>query len=148
MVALIEASRPEMVLSPAYEGGHPDHDAAAFAVAMARRRTAHRFMHREYPLYHAGPTGEMISGAFLPGRLGPVETMVLTQSEHLKKQRMLAAFVTQVRILSRLEVAAEYFRDTPEYDFARPPHDGMLLYEIWKMGVSGVEWRRRAVEAF
>jgi LmbE family N-acetylglucosaminyl deacetylase len=147
MAGLIEALRPEMVMSPAYEGGHPDHDAAAFAVAMARRRLGHRFVHREFPLYHAGPMGEMVCGAFLPGGLEAVETLRLTDEERDKKRRMLAAFATQAGILSRFEVAKECFRDAPQYDFARPPHEGTLLYELWDIGVSGAEWRRRAAEA-
>jgi LmbE family N-acetylglucosaminyl deacetylase len=148
MAGLIEALRPEMVMSPAYEGGHPDHDAAAFAVAMARRQTAHRFLHREFPLYHAGPAGEMVCGAFLPGGSERVETLRLTEAERGKKRLMLAAFATQAGILSRLEAGEECFRDAPAYDFARPPHEGTLLYEHWNIGVSGAEWRRRAAKAF
>ena len=37
---LIREHSPEIILTHPYEGGHPDHDAAAFAVHAARRRIA------------------------------------------------------------------------------------------------------------
>src|SRR5258707_2548202 len=54
MVDLVEQIRPGIVLSPAYEGGHPDHDSAALAVALAGIDCRHKFRHTEYRLYHAG----------------------------------------------------------------------------------------------
>ena len=44
-----------VVLTHAYEGGHPDHDAVAFAVHRAARRTSAAVV--EMPFYHAGPDG-------------------------------------------------------------------------------------------
>lgn len=146
LVALIGKLRPALVLSPPYEGGHPDHDTAAFAVACARYRTAHPFRHREFSLYHAGPSGEMVNGEFLAGGSEP-EAIRLSEAEQEKKRRMFAAFETQSAILSRFAITAEWFRDVPEYDFTQPPHQGMLLYERWNLGVTGADWRRRASEA-
>ena len=148
LVELVETSRPDTVFSPPYEGGHPDHDAAAFVVACARKRAAHRFRHREYPLYHAGPAGEMVAGCFLPGDSSLPETLRLTVAEQDRKRRMLASFTTQSGMLSRFDVVEECFREAPVYDFAQPPHDGLLLYERWNLGVSGAEWRQRASELF
>ncbi len=60
--------RADAVLTHAYEGGHPDHDAVAFAVHAAARRAAG--MGRpivEMPFYHAAPDG-WVRQAFLPVR--------------------------------------------------------------------------------
>jgi LmbE family N-acetylglucosaminyl deacetylase len=143
--AVIDELRPSIVLSPAYEGGHPDHDAAAFAVAIARMRVAASFRHVEFPLYHAGPDGGMITGRFLPSE-NPEEVCILTPAEQATKRAMLRSFTTQQEILSHFGVEKEMLRDAPDYDFGRPPHAGRLLYEEWNFGVSGEDWRRRACD--
>ncbi len=48
-----------VVLTHAYEGGHPDHEAVAFAVQASGRPRI------EMAGYHAGPNGHMIAGQFL-----------------------------------------------------------------------------------
>lgn len=145
MISTIERLRPSVVLSPAYEGGHPDHDAAALAVAIARNRFV--FQHREYRLYHAGADGSMITKEFLPNHAGLTEVIALSAAEREIKSRMLRCFRTQAKVLCNFDPVDEHFRDAPLYDFTRPPHDGKLLYEQWGWGISGEEWRRRAKEA-
>jgi N-acetylglucosamine malate deacetylase 2 len=144
MTALIDQLRPTLVLSPAYEGGHPDHDSAALAVAAARTRVSSRFRHREYQLYHAGPDGAMLTGTFLNDSKTSVEVCQLTPAEQETKQAMMARFQSQQHILTRFQVLQESLRDAPAYDFSCPPHEGTLLYEYWKLGVTGAEWRLHA----
>jgi N-acetylglucosamine malate deacetylase 2 len=145
--ALIGKLRPSLVLSPAYEGGHPDHDSSALAVAATRRQVATPFRHREYRLYHAGPDGAMVSGEFFSHPDAPVEVCPLSPAEQDKKRAMLASFTSQQHILKQFAVLDECFRDAPSYDFRCPPHAGTLLYEHWGLGVSGADWRQRAREA-
>ena len=147
MVTLIEELQPTAVLSPAYEGGHPDHDTAAFAVAVARRHITRSFCHLEYRLYHADPSGAMVTEKFLPQPMNPVEVYRLTKDEQKIKRRMLASFRTQQHILKEFRVRNEHFRRAPFYDFARPPHQGMLMYEHWGWAISGKEWRDYAAQA-
>jgi N-acetylglucosamine malate deacetylase 2 len=147
MTALIRELQPTAVLSPAYEGGHPDHDTTAFAVAVARRHITQSFCHLEYRLYHAGPNGAMVTDEFLPQPMNHVEVCPHTRDEQQLKRRMLACFRTQQHILREFSVKNEQFRPAPSYDFARPPHDGMLMYEQWGWAISGKEWRDYAAEA-
>src|SRR5581483_3247563 len=58
---LLAQLRPEAVLTHPYEGGHPDHDAVAFAVHTAAAGLAPvvRPVLLEMPYYHAGPAGEV-----------------------------------------------------------------------------------------
>jgi len=131
---------PEIVLTLAYEGGHPDHD----AVALAARRAAAGIEILEMPLYHAEPgTGAMIVNEFLPG---PPETcLALTEEERGLKRRMIEAFATQAETLRPfLPPRGERFRPAPSYDFTRPPHEGRLQYEIWGFPIDGKRWREAA----
>src|SRR5947209_10873707 len=106
--------RPGRILSLAYEGGHPDHDAVARAVARAGRGIEIV----EMPLYHAAPgTGErMIVQEFLPG---PAETrLTLSPAERERKRRMIEAFASQRETLQAfLPPRDERFRLAPAYDF-------------------------------
>ena len=139
--------RPHRILSPAYEGGHPDHDAAAFAVAMLRSRRP-GFEHLEFPLYHSDNNGQMVTGQFLGGAdFARQQVLALTPRERDLKSAMLACFRTQQEILSRFGVEIERFRSAPAYDFTLPPHSGPLLYERWGWPIHGAAWREQARRA-
>ena len=128
------------VLTHAYEGGHPDHDATACAV----HRAAAGLPVTEFPLYNAAP-GAMQVQRFLPG---PPETTVhLTQAETAGKCAMLACFRTQSATIAPFDPATERFRPAPAPDFTRPPHDGELNYERWGWDLTGVHWRALAAAA-
>lgn len=131
---------PELVLTLAYEGGHPDHD----AVALAARQAAAGIEILEMPLYHAGPGTEAMTVAeFLPGP--PEIRLTLTEEERELKRRMIGAFATQAETLRAfLPPRDERFRPAPPYDFTRPPHAGRLQYEIWGFPIDGKRWRETA----
>lgn len=141
---------PDVVLTHAYEGGHPDHDAVAFAVHNARelldrqgRRTPTVV---EMPYYHADG-GEPVHQRFLPAE-GTVErTIQLTPELAATKRRMLDAFASQARTLALFEADTERFRRARAPAFTRPPHEGRLLYENWGLGITGDRWRGLADEA-
>jgi N-acetylglucosamine malate deacetylase 2 len=61
----LRAEEPASVFTHAYEGGHPDHDAAAFAVHAACRLSAIPAALIEMPFYHRGD-GYLVTGKFLP----------------------------------------------------------------------------------
>lgn len=143
----------EAVLTHPYEGGHPDHDATAFAV-----RAACRLLERaglpvpvrcEFTSYH-NDRGAMGVGRFLPGESAAEERVVtvsLRPEEQQLKQRLLACFPTQRLTLSAFPCDCERFRSAPEYDFTVPPIAGTLYYELFDWGISGVEWRNQATRA-
>lgn len=144
---------PEIVLTHAYEGGHPDHDAVALAVHAAadllRGEGARPPEIWEMALYHAEP-GEnrerrMVVSELLP-RPGVEETrIVLTEEERELKRRMIGCFETQRETLRAfLPPLDERFRPAPRYDFTKPPHEGRLQYEIWGFGMTGERWREVA----
>jgi LmbE family N-acetylglucosaminyl deacetylase len=147
LVRALEELRPEMVLAPAYEGGHPDHDSVAFAVAQAirliQRATGHRLPVTEFALYH-NRGGALCSGEFLSGESVAVN---LSAAERAFKQKLVDCFTTQKQTLSWISIERECFRPAPEYDFTRPPHEGRLYYELHDWGTTGAVWREQAAKA-
>ena len=147
----ISAHEPEIIFTHPYEGGHPDHDACAFAVHHAvqlnRARGGGRPLVLEAPFYHAGPRGFQ-TGTFLE-REGWMPEIVyeLSETERARKRRLIACFVTQRETLQGFDDSIERFRIAPVYDFTRPPHAGRLLYEQYPWGMSAEHFCRLAEQA-
>jgi LmbE family N-acetylglucosaminyl deacetylase len=131
---IVREYRPEVIWTHAYEGGHPDHDACAFAVHAGCEGVAIA----EFTSYHAGPRG-IVTCEFLPSAQ-PVVTHELTDEERARKARMLACFTTQRETLSQFGLDVERYRWSPGYDFTRPPHEGRLYYENFPWGINGAEF--------
>jgi LmbE family N-acetylglucosaminyl deacetylase len=144
---VLAETRAELVLTHPYEGGHPDHDATAFAAHAACRRLAEE--HHAAPALVEAPgyhwrDGRMLRGEFLPGAAAGGTTRRLEPSERALKQRLLACFPSQESTLRPFPVDRLSFRPAPAYDFTRPPHAGPLLYERFGWGMTGRRWRRHA----
>jgi N-acetylglucosamine malate deacetylase 2 len=137
-----------VVLTHAYEGGHPDHDATAWAchaaAQLASSPEAAPPAIVEFPSYHAG-LGDLVRAEFLPG---PVPVVIhLKEAETVRKRAMIAAHVTQAEVLRDFAADRESFRTAPDYDWQRPPHPGPLNYERWGWEMTGDRWRALAAEA-
>jgi LmbE family N-acetylglucosaminyl deacetylase len=142
--------RPRFVCTHPFEGGHPDHDATAFAVWAACRLIERTGFAPpgviEMAFYHGGPDGPVYQD-FIPGQSAACLELQLTEAELERKQRMIGHFLTQRRILASFVATAERFRVAPRYDFLSLPNDGRLLYEDWRLGLTGAEWLKLAAEA-
>ena len=138
LARLFDAHGTEAVITHAYEGGHPDHDAVAFAVHVA----AGRRPVLEFAGYHADPAGRLVTGCFLPGP-EPL-TVMLTPAEQAQKRAMFDCFVTQAATLRPFGTRVESFRPAPAYDFTVPPLPGRLNYEHWGWSMTGARWRELA----
>ena len=127
----LAASDAEVVVTHSYEGGHPDHDATAFAVhAAVRLARADPPQLIEMSGYHAGPSGIAV-GAFLPATTAAPIVLELSAEEMALKRRMLACFGSQQQVLSSFPIGPEVVRIAPKYDFTAPPHPGRLFYGIF-----------------
>lgn len=143
----IVARSPEAIITQPYEGGHPDHDATAFAVHAACRLVAASGAEPpvviEMTSYHAHE-GAWRFGMFLPASDRGPRTIVLSPMQQEWKRTLLRAFESQRATLQNVRVDAESFRVAPKYDFTVAPHAGALLYESYSWGVTGSEWRELA----
>lgn len=138
---LIESRRIATILTHAYEGGHPDHDAVSFAVHAAARLLAAQGRAPaviEMPFYRLGENGKEMQ-SFGIGDAPPVCSR-LSPSDRERKQRMIGTYRTQAAVLAGFGTEHERFRTAPEPFFAELPNGGRLLYEQQDWGLSGAEW--------
>jgi LmbE family N-acetylglucosaminyl deacetylase len=128
LAAILRARRPALVVTHAFEGGHPDHDATALAVrAAAALAGSPRPAVWEMTGYHRGP-GPLVVQRFLPGGKGEQVRSLGPAARHAK-QRMLDLFGSQREVLAPFQVEEERFRPAAPVDFSRRPHPGLLHYE-------------------
>jgi LmbE family N-acetylglucosaminyl deacetylase len=137
----------QLIATHCYEGGHPDHDAAAVVVHAAAKASRPRPTILEASFYHDA-FGETRYGEFIPiAGAGPPETLVLSRAERVQKRGMLECYVSQQEVLRRFKVDVERVRIAPSYDFQSPPHQGQLHYERWRWPVTGTLFRAQVAAA-
>lgn len=147
---LILTRRITTVVTHAYEGGHPDHDAVAVAVATAVRALGQRGVAVEtiaFPLYRLGERGPVGRSFPTTGMDRPdhVVTRHLSESERATKRAMSACFETQADIVARFAIDVELF--APVRVPPRPataPNGGAVLYEGFGWGLTWRDWSRAA----
>jgi LmbE family N-acetylglucosaminyl deacetylase len=125
LLAIAERGTHDAIWSPAYDGGHPDHDVAAFLAARLARRLA--IDHFEFALYryHHG------FDAFRFATDDQGSTRVLTADERAFKRELVALYVSQEPVVRQFDLLVERYRRAPAYDFTRRPVAGRTLYESW-----------------
>ncbi|MFH1117195.1 MAG: PIG-L deacetylase family protein [Pseudomonadota bacterium] len=141
--ALFSRIKPDIVFVPAYEGGHPDHDAVNFLAYEASRRTGLRPKLFEFPLYNAtGPAYHWWwrVNDFPPG--GPaVFSTPLNGAAVDAKFEIIRTYSSQWMLMiparlafsrSELLEVGELYRPCPaDRDHTVRPHEDMLSYERW-----------------
>lgn len=140
------------VLTHPYEGGHPDHDATAFAVhaavALLRGRGLAAPEVVEMTSYHLGPDGlracEFLPAAEVDARMVTID---LGPDAQRHKKALLACFASQRETLAQFPTTRERFRPAPRPDFTQPPHPGALFYERHDWGMRGERFRTLAAQA-
>jgi LmbE family N-acetylglucosaminyl deacetylase len=147
--ALFARRATRVALTHAYEGGHPDHDAVAFAVhaaARLRRLRGQSISIVEMPYYAQGPSAPVVQ-QFAPAAGCPEAVLPLGKRERIVKRRMIAAHRTQRRTLAQFTDEVERFRRSPIYDFSEVPNDGRLFYAQNDWGMTGERWLTLAGDA-
>lgn len=145
-VRLFRENRIRVVLTHTYEGGHPDHDATAFAVHCAVRILRREDWHIgivEVPLYHQGAAA-VLRGVFAGPRSADEVVVHLDPAQLSLKQRMRSAHETQASIIDKFDLTTERFRPAPAYRFAELPNNGQLYYARYEWGLTGETWLRLA----
>jgi LmbE family N-acetylglucosaminyl deacetylase len=127
LAEIFARNKIEIVMTHAYEGGHPDHDALALATQLAARRMPHPPALVEMPYYHAGADGWVFQ-SFADNEPAPL-TVELDADSWRRKCAMLDSHVSQSELLTGFRQPTEKFRLAPAHDFTREPTTGRWLYE-------------------
>ena len=120
--AAVSHYRPDQLWVPAYEGGNPDHDALnAVGFRFKSRLSVLEFA--EYNFIG----GKARSQTFISSD----ETMrlfTLTPDERAAKHAALGTYTSEKGNLAELGLDQETYRPLANYDYAQPPHQGMVWY--------------------
>jgi LmbE family N-acetylglucosaminyl deacetylase len=146
LAQIFSAQQISIVLTHAFEGGHPDHDAIALCVHAASRildGTAPQIV--EMPFYHLGNTGMCVQ-TFCDGRDGIVH--LLNTEERDRKRWMLNCHSTQRQTLVPFGAELERYRRAVPYDFEALPNAGRLLYAMHDWGTSPTDWPQLVCSAW
>jgi LmbE family N-acetylglucosaminyl deacetylase len=133
---LLTDLRAHALLTLAYEGGHPDHDAACFMACVAGKRAGLPVW--EAPLYHRDADGKKIVQDF-PARTKNEVEVQLKGPFLAAKIEMFQAYESQKAVLEVFRPEFEIFRPLASYDFTRPPLPWKLNYEHWGWSMTGEE---------
>ncbi|MGH9472659.1 MAG: PIG-L deacetylase family protein [Terriglobales bacterium] len=123
---------PEALLCPAFEAGHPDHDAASLLGSLAAARWGVPAW--EYALYTVWD-GQLLRQQF-PGSDG--FRRQLPRPLARRKRAALALYRSQQRTLAEFDAAVEAIRPMPDHDYTRPAR-GEAVYERWGWPIRSAE---------
>ena len=136
--------RPDAIVTHAYEGGHPDHDACSFLAWLVGQE--HHVPVWEMPLYHRAESDRVWQQFFTHNAMSDDRSEEVaftpTPKELQRKRAMVAAYASQGDVLKNFDVTREVFRPQAAYDFTKPPHEGTLNYEEWRWPMTGREVSR------
>ena len=146
----LQQSEADIVVTHPYEGGHPDHDATAFATHAALRLMKQNGF-RPPVLFemalHPSEDFRAKLPEFLPGSERETTTLLLDERAQELKQRMFECFETQRESLEVSPLGPERFRQPLTYDFSVPPPGGKLHYETFDWAPRSDEWQSLACKA-
>ena len=112
----------DQVWVPAYEGGHQDRDVTNFLGAQLGRRIEVL----EFPAYNFA---RGVRTNEFPFATGHETVLSLSPEETMWKRGLVARYRSERAYLAHVGYAREVVRPLARYDYASPPHAGMLFYE-------------------
>jgi N-acetylglucosamine malate deacetylase 2 len=139
------------VITHAYEGGHPDHDACSLATQLACTRIAAAGREApqllEFAGYHS-QNGQLTVNRFWQDSCRPESMVRLSWKERRMKRRAMRAFRTQSFLLEHFPPSNECYRRAPAYDFPKPPPPGEWYYDRYDWSLKGKDWLRQVRDCF
>jgi N-acetylglucosamine malate deacetylase 2 len=135
----IKSLAPDAVITHAYEGGHPDHDATCLAVHQLDFTPIF-----EFAGYH-NASDWLVTGEFLPAFTDTV-ARDLTPAEQRQKEMLFSFYKSQRNTLALFKTDHESFRVAPHYDFTEAPHRGKLYYERFPWNMTAPLWSQLALQ--
>lgn len=133
-----------LVITHPYEGGHPDHDAAACAVARAVAQLGPSAPAVVEFACYASFGGERHFWRFVENEACPAQTRPIEPSARAQLEGALAAHASQAAVFGTLRPQVEQWRAAPTYDFAAPPPGETCLYDGFGWAMTSARWRAHA----
>lgn len=133
---IVAENRPDFLLTLAYEGGHPDHDACCFIASEVGKRM--KVPVWESPLYHRHQDGSDATQMF-PQRTGKEIELAVEGVALEKKLQMFHTYKSQSLVLDGFRPQIEQYRPVMQYDFTSRPVPWKLNYEQWEWKMTGDE---------
>jgi LmbE family N-acetylglucosaminyl deacetylase len=103
ILEILQRYKPQIVITHAYEGGHPDHDTTAFAVwasiEMLKRRQGDAPEVVEFACYHGDGGPEMVYYQFIDYPQIPVWSVQLDRKQIETKKRLINVYASQWKFL-------------------------------------------------
>lgn len=124
-----------------YEGGHLDHDSAAWLVQTACEGATGP-LRLEFASYHRATEGDVF-GDFWADADHPGVPVALDAVRYARKAAALAVYSSQRKILRKFPSwAREVYREAPRYDFTRPAPPPRSRWDVKGYQPSTADWRR------
>lgn len=144
--------RIRWVISHDFEGGHPDHDATAFAVHAACHLMQQAGVRvpkvLEFPLYHLRKGCLIVQRFASSGKAAASRELPLDNAAAVMKRRMLSQYLTQRRTLSPFAAAEEErLRRALKRRFLALPNGGEVYYAYFNWGLRPADWPALAASA-
>ncbi len=129
LLTLVRKYRPAHVLAPAYENGHPDHDACNVLATALHNRLKQKVRFWEYPLYRMAADGGLRYLEFAdPAAAHPI----WPAPEALQKKRTaLECYRSQWETLKHFPLQPEWVRPLQLHDYSRPAAEGPAVWQSW-----------------
>jgi LmbE family N-acetylglucosaminyl deacetylase len=140
---LLADIHPAAVITHAFEGGHPDHDALALVLACLIRRR--RMREERAPLliefagYWLNESGALVTNRFASPNGGERQLRMSTPFRQ-QKNALLASLRTRQHVLRDFETREEWIRPAPAYDFRTLPNQGRVWYDRFDWPVRSDQW--------
>ena len=119
---LIKCFNIDTMFTPAYEGGHQDHDIANFIASKFKDKLDVY----EYPEYNY--IDRIIKSNSFLKNFGKERIIMLSKSEIRIKKQAMKIYESEKSNLNYIELKQECYRPLIDYNYSTPPHDGILFY--------------------
>jgi LmbE family N-acetylglucosaminyl deacetylase len=122
IAAHLRAVAADQIWTPAYEGGHQDHDVTNFVASLFRRQIPVL----EFSEYNAA---RGVRCNRFPSETGQEIVLWLDGPEAAWKSKLIAHYRSERGNLGHIRFVREVLRPLAFHDYGRPPHAGRLFYE-------------------
>lgn len=124
---IIKKENIDYIFSPAYEGGHQDHDVAN-SIASKFKKSKKVFEFSEYHYFN----NKISSNCFI--NFSGNEVFLNLSYEEIKfKKKLIKVYKSEIKNLNYINFHQECFRPIIDYDYSKPPHEGTLFYRRFSM---------------